>query len=161
MELCPCGSSLSFSECCELYIKGEKKAPTADILLRSRYAAYVKTEVDYIIRTTHPDQRKQGLESEIREWSNKTVWHQLKIVNITDGSKEDKTGFVEFIAEYSENGKQVEHHELAEFRQENGIWFFWDGSPPKPKQYVRQTPKIGRNGPCPCGSGKKFKKCCG
>lgn len=26
--------------------------------------------------------------------------------------------------------------------------------------YVRTTPKIGRNEPCPCGSGKKFKKCC-
>lgn len=27
--------------------------------------------------------------------------------------------------------------------------------------YVRETPKIGRNEPCPCGSGKKFKRCHG
>jgi len=27
--------------------------------------------------------------------------------------------------------------------------------------YVRSQPKIGRNDPCPCGSGKKYKKCCG
>ena len=27
--------------------------------------------------------------------------------------------------------------------------------------YVRETPKAGRNDPCPCGSGKKYKKCCG
>jgi uncharacterized protein YecA (UPF0149 family) len=26
--------------------------------------------------------------------------------------------------------------------------------------YVREEPKIGRNDPCPCGSGKKYKKCC-
>ena len=26
---------------------------------------------------------------------------------------------------------------------------------------VRQGPKVGRNDPCPCGSGKKYKKCCG
>jgi preprotein translocase subunit SecA len=26
---------------------------------------------------------------------------------------------------------------------------------------VREAPKVGRNEPCPCGSGKKFKKCCG
>ncbi|MBW6502633.1 MAG: SEC-C domain-containing protein, partial [Bacteroidales bacterium] len=26
---------------------------------------------------------------------------------------------------------------------------------------TRATPKIGRNDPCPCGSGKKYKKCCG
>jgi preprotein translocase subunit SecA len=27
--------------------------------------------------------------------------------------------------------------------------------------FVREGPKVGRNEPCPCGSGKKFKKCCG
>lgn len=27
--------------------------------------------------------------------------------------------------------------------------------------YQRETKKIGRNDPCPCGSGKKYKKCCG
>ncbi|MCL2318567.1 MAG: SEC-C metal-binding domain-containing protein, partial [Treponema sp.] len=26
---------------------------------------------------------------------------------------------------------------------------------------VRSAPKVGRNDPCPCGSGKKYKKCCG
>lgn len=29
-----------------------------------------------------------------------------------------------------------------------------------PKTYIRENPKVGRNDPCPCGSGKKFKKCC-
>jgi len=29
------------------------------------------------------------------------------------------------------------------------------------KTVVRETPKVGRNDPCPCGSGKKYKKCCG
>jgi preprotein translocase subunit SecA len=38
-----------------------------------------------------------------------------------------------------------------------------DGEAPKPKQetVVRQSPKVGRNDPCPCGSGKKYKKCHG
>jgi preprotein translocase subunit SecA len=31
----------------------------------------------------------------------------------------------------------------------------------KVKTIVRQAPKVGRNDPCPCGSGKKYKKCCG
>lgn len=30
----------------------------------------------------------------------------------------------------------------------------------RPKQLVRKHAKIGRNDPCPCGSGKKFKNCC-
>ena len=32
---------------------------------------------------------------------------------------------------------------------------------PKVATIVRDTPKVGRNDPCPCGSGKKYKKCCG
>jgi preprotein translocase subunit SecA len=37
-----------------------------------------------------------------------------------------------------------------------------DGSPPPKKKPVRRGEgKVGRNDPCPCGSGKKHKKCCG
>ena len=32
--------------------------------------------------------------------------------------------------------------------------------PPTEKQMARRPPRVGRNEPCPCGSGKKFKKCC-
>ncbi len=35
------------------------------------------------------------------------------------------------------------------------------GAPPRKKQPVKVGPKVGRNDPCPCGSGKKYKKCCG
>lgn len=42
---------------------------------------------------------------------------------------------------------------LAKNNEEYGF------EPPQP--YVRPEPKIGRNDPCPCGSGKKYKKCCG
>ena len=34
-------------------------------------------------------------------------------------------------------------------------------SRPENAQVVRITPKVGRNDPCPCGSGKKYKHCCG
>jgi preprotein translocase subunit SecA len=35
-----------------------------------------------------------------------------------------------------------------------------DGEPPK-KKPIRKKENIGRNQPCPCGSGKKYKQCCG
>lgn len=35
------------------------------------------------------------------------------------------------------------------------------GQEPQPQQPVRNLNKVGRNEPCPCGSGKKFKQCCG
>ncbi len=161
MEPCPCGSSLPYSECCEPLIRNEKSAETAEALMRSRYTAYAKTEVEYIIRTTHPAQRKQDSEQNIREWSRNSTWLGLQILKTEAGTADDEAGIVEFIATYTESGEQVEHHELAQFKKENGEWFFWDGTAPKPKQYVRESPKTGRNDPCPCGSGKKFKKCCG
>jgi uncharacterized protein YecA (UPF0149 family) len=34
-------------------------------------------------------------------------------------------------------------------------------APQKIETIVRDMPRVGRNDPCPCGSGKKFKKCCG
>jgi SEC-C motif-containing protein len=161
MESCPCGASQPYSECCEPFILGVNPVPTAEALMRSRYTAYTRCEVDYILRTTHPNQRNQDSETNLRQWAQKSVWHELNILNIVGGGSEDPAGTVEFIAEYTENNKRVSHHELAEFKKENGTWFFWDGGPPKPKQFIRPTPKTGRNDPCSCGSGKKFKKCCG
>ena len=52
-----------------------------------------------------------------------------------------------------------------EDKDEEDIWedeteaFLWEEEKVQP--YVREQPKIGRNDPCPCGSGKKYKKCCG
>ena len=50
-------------------------------------------------------------------------------------------------------------HELASFRREEGRWVYVDGDM-NPKGPPRQVAKVGRNEPCPCGSGKKYKKCC-
>ena len=36
-----------------------------------------------------------------------------------------------------------------------------DNSPAGPAPVQRDEPKVGRNDPCPCGSGRKYKKCCG
>jgi preprotein translocase subunit SecA len=36
-----------------------------------------------------------------------------------------------------------------------------DGTPKKKQPMRRKISKVGRNDPCPCGSGKKYKKCCG
>nr|MDJ0811505.1 SEC-C metal-binding domain-containing protein [Desulfobacterales bacterium] len=61
---------------------------------------------------------------------------------------------------YIEKGQTHNHHEIAQFRREDGDWCFYDGEAPKPQTVKRETPKVGRNAPCPCGSGRKYKKCC-
>ena len=161
MDLCPCGSEQQYTQCCEPYILGSLDTPTAEALMRSRYAAYVKTKIDYIYETTHIRQRDKFNHKESEDWSQKTDWHSLEIRRTEKGGEEDQTGVVEFIARYRNRGKMAMHHEVAEFKKEDGKWFFLDGHAPKHEQVIRQGDKIGRNDPCPCGSGKKYKKCCG
>ena len=161
MEKCPCGSGRTYSECCEPLIQGVRQAATAEELMRARYSAYAKTEVAYILETTHPDVRAQSDERSIRKWSRAAQWHGLEILACTDGGSGDTRGQIEFIAHYSEKGEKKIHREVASFIKDGDTWYFSEADPVKPKQYVRPNAKIGRNQPCPCGSGKKHKKCCG
>jgi SEC-C motif-containing protein len=141
-------------------ITGSQTAETAEALMRARYSAYVKEAVNFILDTTHPDQRDQYTEGGIRRWARNSEWRGLTILDTEKGEPEDDTGTVEFVAEYSEKGRRNRHHEIAQFRRQEGAWYFYDGQAPTPKTVVRTSPKVGRNDPCPCGSGRKYKKCC-
>ncbi len=161
MELCPCGSEQPFSACCQPFLDGAQAAPTAEALMRSRYTAYAKTEIGYIHDTTHVSQRAKFNREDSAAWSERADWHSLEIVRTEGGGPDDTDGIVEFVAQYREKGKMCRHHEVAEFKKEEQKWFFVDGRSPGPVQTIRKGPKIGRNQPCSCGSGKKYKKCCG
>jgi SEC-C motif-containing protein len=161
MNNCPCGSNLTYAECCQPIIKGERSAITAEQLMRSRYSAYVMKELDYIGTSLHPSSRADYDEKSTRTWAESAEWRKFEILETSGGGPEDKEGKVEFIATYAENGVEKEHHELSTFRQEDGTWYFVSGKIAPQKQFVRSAPKVGRNDPCTCGSGKKYKKCCG
>ncbi|MBT8342036.1 MAG: YchJ family protein [Desulfatitalea sp.] len=160
METCPCGSGQAYCNCCEPLIQGQRPALTAEALMRSRYTAHVKSAVDYIVETTHPDQREDLKRESIQSWAKNALWLGLEIIDAQAGGPEDETGVVEFTARYRQKGKKVEHREIAEFKKHEERWYFVDGRMPKVEQALRKGPKVGRNDPCPCGSGKKFKKCC-
>jgi len=160
MEQCPCGSGLAYAKCCQPIIKGERPAPTAEALMRSRYAAYVKVETDYIFETTHPKHRQGYDAAGTKAWAESAEWLGLEIVSVKDGGAEDVTGEVEFIARYSEKGEPRVHHERALFKKENSGWLFTDGRAVTGQQPIKSQ-KVGRNDPCTCGSGQKYKKCCG
>ena len=161
MSACPCGSAVEYEACCAPLIKAEKTAATAETLMRSRYTAYARTEMEYLLKTTHPSKRDAYDFGALRKWSEESDWRGLEIIKTEKGGEDDDAGTVEFIARYTEEGKKQEHHEVADFRKEDGQWFFYDGQAPRQTTYVRKSPKIGRNAPCPCNSGKKYKKCCG
>ncbi|HBD95211.1 MAG: hypothetical protein A2355_07820 [Spirochaetes bacterium RIFOXYB1_FULL_32_8] len=139
---------------------GEKNVSTALELLRSRYTAHVKCEIPYIISTVHPDKLEGHDEAVISKWAAESQWDGLEIIKTEKGTASDTEGSVEFIAKYREKLKKHTHHEVAKFVKKDGKWFFYDSDLPF-KQVVNETPKVGRNDICPCGSGKKYKKCCG
>lgn len=148
-QACPCGSGLEYGECCAPLHRGEHNAATAEALMRSRYSAFVLKLPDYLSATWHPSTRPDDLDLS----GDDTQWQRLRIIATEAGWAGDDVGMVEFIA-YHEGGQL---HERSRFVRQEGRWFYVDGeiSPP-----VKQG-KAGRNDPCPCGSGKKFKKCCG
>ena len=160
---CPCGNEIEYDFCCAPFIDGEVKPKTAEDLMRSRYTAFVVQKVNYVYDTHHPDFRKNVQQKDLEDWSKNSDWIGLKILNTENGQESDNEGWVEFLATYSVNGVEQEHHELSQFSKINDSWYFTHGKiiNNTKETIVREGPKIGRNAPCFCGSGKKYKKCCG
>ena len=161
MNSCPCGSGITYAECCEPVIKGVISAKTAEQLMRARYSAYTKVKTDFLLKSLHPDHRSNHDDNQTRDWAANSIWEGLEIINTENGGENDTHGTVEFIAHYTVKEEKNRHHELASFIKHDDAWYFTDGAAVPPKQFVRISPKIGRNDPCPCNSGKKYKKCCG
>jgi SEC-C motif-containing protein len=129
--------------------------------MRSRYTAYVLGEIDYILGSLHPDHREDVDRKATEAWSKSAEWKGLEVVSTEGGGEADDKGQVEFIARFVLKGTEQVHHERAEFERYAGKWYFVDGETVAQKPVVREGPRVGRNDPCPCGSGKKYKKCCG
>ena len=127
--------------------------------MRARYSAFVTGAVDFIVNSTHPRPRKEIDLSFIQEWSETSTWHGLQILE-TKVVNEDKA-LVSFEAHYTQNDKEQSHREKSVFEREDGEWKFVTGDELKNPTVRYETPRPGRNDPCPCGSGKKYKKCHG
>lgn len=159
MNNCPCGSGQDYAACCEPIITGKQLAETAEQLMRARYSAHVKVDVDFLYESTHPDHRENYDHKGTKSWAEKSEWHGLEILGTTAGGPEDEEGEVEFIARFRNQEGIRSHHERGQFKRKKKKWLFAEGNMVK-SQPVSVT-KIGRNDPCSCGSGKKYKKCCG
>jgi SEC-C motif-containing protein len=166
IQKCPCGSGLPYSECCEPIIKGRKDAPTAEALMRARYTSYAMDEIPFLVNSCSPNTKQSEKidERETRKWAESSRWLGLEIVSKEKGGVDDDEGTVEFKATFEDTsdkhaGRQV-HHERGSFERVNGKWYYTTGKVII-EQVRRAMPKVGRNDPCPCGSGKKYKYCHG
>jgi SEC-C motif-containing protein len=142
-------------------IAGTAKARTAEALMRSRYTAYAVQDIDYLESTLDTNQLRDFDKDATARWARESSWIGLEIVGTSAGSSVDKDGSVEFEARYERDGEVHKHREISWFRRIDGRWLYSGGKEAGPAQFQRDAPKTGRNAPCPCGSGKKFKKCCG
>lgn len=132
---------------------------TAEELMRARYHAYETCDMEFIKESHDPD-NTEGIDwAECEKWARESQWLGLEIISTTKGGEDDKDGIVEFKATYIENGKTIVHHERSYFVKRNGVWFYQKWLPITSTRINEN--KVGRNDPCPCGSGKKYKKCCG
>ena len=168
---CPCGSLKTYGACCGKYHAGDMHAETAENLMRSRYCAFVLRDGAYLLSTLAAENRSGFDVKSIAD--DTTRWTGLQIIECVDGGILDQTGSVEFIAEFEEDGHPGRLQERSRFERRDGKWFYVDGVFPATPMHSaikgsatalgqpRPPMKAGRNAPCPCGSGKKFKKCCG
>lgn len=147
--LCPCGSGADYQDCCAP-LHRQTAAQTAEQLMRSRYAAYVAHEIDYLVATTVPAQQALLDREGMAQWSRQAEWLGLDVLRHTDNLKPNHAQ-VAFVAHFAEQGQERRHEELSAFVRVDGCWYFIDPTVPLPTM----------KRPCICGSGRKFKACCG
>lgn len=145
-DACPCQSGRSYNACCRPYHQGEA-APTPEALMRSRYSAFALGLPDYLLQTWHPDTRPGKVTLDDGE-----RWVGLTIL---EAGAKGELGWVHFRAISQEGNAFAVLEERSNFVLEAGRWYYRDGE----HEVSRLVP--GRNDTCPCGSGRKFKKCCG
>lgn len=161
MTDCPCGSGRQYEACCGPIIDAGVPPETAEAAMRSRYTAYVRHAYPHLERTLTQGERADFSLEETQRWAEQSEWLGLSVLRVEKGGAADSEGLVEFSARFRTGGKEHEHVEAARFVREEGQWRYAGTEKIKGQTVRREAPKVGRNDPCPCGSGRKFKKCCG
>lgn len=118
--------------------------------MRSRYTAFTMQENDYLLQSWAQETRPETLDSE----EGAVRWIGLQVEETEKGGEGDDTGTVCFTATFIVSTHLCQLHEKSNFIKKDNQWFYLDGIPES------TTKKITRNAKCPCGSGKKFKRCC-
>jgi SEC-C motif-containing protein len=122
---CPCGrttaqgQTITLEACCGQYHAGQP-APDAESLMRSRYSAFVRGDVPYLMATWHSSQRPAELTLEA---GAKWLGLEIKQHHVTGADSAE----VEFVARFRLGGKAVRQHERSRFVREESRWFYVDG----------------------------------
>jgi SEC-C motif-containing protein len=149
MAVCPCGLKQSFEECCGKYIAGDAFPQTVEQLMRSRYSAFCNRDLHYIANTM----RSPALDNFDPDYHDEGIWIKLDVIR---SEQQDNKGLVEYNAYYNDHGSVLKLHEISLFTLIANKWYYTDN-----ESHEVSKVNLGRNDACLCGSGIKYKKCCG
>ncbi len=147
---CPCGSNKAFAHCCKLVLKNHSAANTAEQLMRSRYTAFTLGDNEYLLKSWAQTTRPETIQTD----ETTLQWLGLDVEKCEGGSSDDTVGTVTFTARFLSSGHFCQLHECSRFIREDRYWYYLDG------ESSSERKKVARNSLCPCGSGKKYKRCC-
>jgi SEC-C motif-containing protein len=153
---CPCGSGKAFGDCCGPILSGKRTASDAEQLMRARFTAHATGDFAFVHRTYRPTSRQPYVPMPDGE---ATEWTRLEVHSHALGKTPD-VATVDFSAYWKEAGAEHALHEKAEFIREAGEWIYTRPLREGPPPVRNEARRPGRNEPCPCGSGKKYKHCC-
>ena len=146
---CPCGSGNFLSSCCQIIFNDHAKATTPELLMRSRYSAYALGNISHILSTWDNLYRPPSL-----TFDERIKWLKLEIVESLFLKTDTNLGYVHFRAIFIENKNLITLSEKSQFIKKNRKWYYQKG------ETKYETTNVSLKSPCPCGSGKKFKRCC-
>ncbi|SDD40090.1 YchJ family protein [Rhodococcus tukisamuensis] len=118
---CPCLSGETYGGCCGRFHGGQADAPTAEQLMRSRYAAFAVGDAAYLLRTWHPSTRPRRLDLDPDQ-----RWTRLDVLGTSGGGLLDTEGAVEFVAHYVVEGHRDSLREHSRFVRVDGRWSYLD-----------------------------------
>jgi SEC-C motif-containing protein len=123
-QVCPCGSLQPYPVCCgrwhdELRVSGRVAAPTAELLMRSRYSAFAVGDEAYLSATWHPSTRPARLRVDPQQ-----RWTGLQIRSVTRGGPFDDTGAVAFEARFRLGRQEHVLTETSRFVRQDGRWSY-------------------------------------
>jgi len=124
--------------------------------MRSRFTAHVAHDFAYLHRTHQPTAR---LPFAGEDDPSTLAWTRLVIHAHEPGQNPD-TAYVDFTAFFADENGEHAIPEKSEFHRIDGRWLYTRAVRTGPAPIKSSAPKVGRNDPCPCGSGKKYKHCC-
>ena len=115
---CACGLGEPYPECCGRFHRGAA-APTAELLMRSRFCAFAVRDAAYLLRTWHPRTRPRRIQFDPRQ-----RWTGLEIIDRSGGGLFDPDGTVEFRAGYLVGDRPGTTHERSQFSRHEGLWVY-------------------------------------